>query len=56
MQIAYKAKTMVISPITTEQEYEDALTEADRHFDARINTPAGDRLEMLIALIEAYER
>ena len=46
---------MDIRPIHTKAEYEAALTEIERLFDAAPNTPEGDRLEVLAALVEAYE-
>ncbi len=46
---------MDIRPIRTETDYKAALAEIERLFDAASNTPDGDRLEMLIALVEAYE-
>ncbi|GLI35008.1 helix-turn-helix domain-containing protein [Desulforhabdus amnigena] len=46
---------MEIKPIKTEADYEAALEEVDRLFDAGPNTPEGDRLEVLTTLIEAYE-
>lgn len=44
-----------ITPIRTEQEYDAALAEIDRLWDAKSNTPAADRLEVLTTLVEAYE-
>jgi len=46
---------MDIHPIRTEADYEAALTDIERLFDAAPNTPAGDRLEVLATLVEAYE-
>jgi HTH-type transcriptional regulator/antitoxin HigA len=46
---------MDIRPLHTEAEYEAALAEIDRLFDAAPKTPAGDRLEVLSTLVEAYE-
>jgi HTH-type transcriptional regulator/antitoxin HigA len=44
-----------IRPIKTEADYQAALAEIDRRFDADANTPAGDRLDVLATLVEAYE-
>jgi HTH-type transcriptional regulator / antitoxin HigA len=44
-----------IRPIKTEADYQAALAEIERLFDAAPNTPAGDRLDMLATLVEAYE-
>jgi HTH-type transcriptional regulator/antitoxin HigA len=46
---------MDIRPIHTEAEYEAALAEIERLFDAAPHTPEGDRLEVLATLVEAYE-
>ena len=46
---------MDIRPIHTEADYEAALTEIKRLFDAAPNTPEGERLEVLATLVEAYE-
>jgi HTH-type transcriptional regulator/antitoxin HigA len=46
---------MAIHPIRTEADYEVALAEIERLFDAAPNTPEGDRLEVLATLVEAYE-
>ena len=46
---------MDIHPIRTEADYEAALAEIERLFDAAPNTPEGDRLEVLATLVEAYE-
>jgi HTH-type transcriptional regulator/antitoxin HigA len=44
-----------IHPIKTEADYEAALAEIEGLFDAVPNTPAGDRLDILTTLVEAYE-
>jgi HTH-type transcriptional regulator / antitoxin HigA len=46
---------MDIRPIKTEADYQTALDEIERLFDALPNTPAGDRLDLLATLIEVYE-
>src|SRR5438128_315945 len=46
---------MDVHPIRTEADYEAALAEIERLFDAAPDTPAGDRLEVLATLVEAYE-
>ena len=46
---------MNIKPIKTERDYQAALKEIENIFDAKPNTPKGDRLEVLSILIEAYE-
>ena len=46
---------MDIRPIKTEADYQAALTEIERLFDAQPDTPEGDRLDVLTTLVEAYE-
>ena len=46
---------MEIRPIKTEADYEAALEEIERLFDATPGTSEGDRLEVLTTLVEAYE-
>ena len=46
---------MDIKPIRTDEDYEAALAEIDRLFDADANTPDGDRLDVLVTLVRAYE-
>jgi HTH-type transcriptional regulator / antitoxin HigA len=46
---------MDIKPIKTEADYEAVLQEIDRLMDAEPDTPEGDRLDVLVTLIEAYE-
>ena len=44
-----------LKPIRTKASYETALKEVERLWGARSGTPAGDRLDILATLIEAYE-
>jgi HTH-type transcriptional regulator/antitoxin HigA len=44
-----------IKPIKTEADYEATLKEIERLFESEPGTPAGDRLEILTTLVEAYE-
>jgi HTH-type transcriptional regulator / antitoxin HigA len=46
---------MEIRPIRTKADYRAALKEAERLWDAEPGTAAGDRVEVLVTLIEAYE-
>jgi HTH-type transcriptional regulator/antitoxin HigA len=48
-------KTMELRPIRTEADYEAALAEIERLFDAAPATPEEDRLDVLVTLVEAYE-
>jgi HTH-type transcriptional regulator/antitoxin HigA len=44
-----------IRPIRTKADHRWALTEVERHWDANPGTPDGDRVDILVTLIEAYE-
>ncbi len=46
---------MRIKPIKTEADYQEALKEIERLFDAAPGTREGDRLDVLTTLVEAYE-
>jgi HTH-type transcriptional regulator/antitoxin HigA len=46
---------MDIRPIKTEADYQAVLEEIERLFDAALDTPEGDRLEVLTTLVQAYE-
>lgn len=46
---------MDIHPIHNENDYEAALTRLQSLMDAEPSSPAGDELEILATLIEAYE-
>ncbi|BAY93560.1 MULTISPECIES: helix-turn-helix domain-containing protein [unclassified Tolypothrix] len=45
-----------LHPIRNEADYRAALAEIERLFDADLNTPEYDRLEVLTTLVEAYEQ
>lgn len=47
---------MEISPIKTHRDYRRALKEIEGLMSARRNTPEGDRLDVLVTLVEAWER
>lgn len=47
---------MEIKPIHTKKDYRDTLKEIDTLMTAKRNTPEGDRLDVLVTLVEAYER
>ena len=47
---------MQIKPIKTTKDYRAALKEIESLMTAKIDTPAGDRLDVLATLVEAYER
>jgi HTH-type transcriptional regulator/antitoxin HigA len=44
-----------VRPIRTKRDYETALKEVERLWGARTATRAGDRLDVLATLIDAYE-
>ncbi len=46
---------MEIKPIRTDEDYENALHEIDALFDADPDSPEGDKLDILVTLVEAYE-
>lgn len=47
---------MELRPIKTESDYQNALTEIERLFDAKPNSLLLDRLDILTTLVEAYEQ
>jgi HTH-type transcriptional regulator / antitoxin HigA len=46
---------MDIAPIKTQRDYRRALKEIEGLMSARRNTPEGDRLDVLVTLVEAWE-
>ena len=46
---------MDIKPIRNKRDYEAALGEIGRLMTAKRSTPEGDRLDILVTLVEAYE-
>lgn len=49
-------KTVDIRPIKTKADYKAALKAVESLMAAKARTPEGDRLELLVMLVEAYER
>jgi HTH-type transcriptional regulator / antitoxin HigA len=47
---------MEITPIKTQRDYRRVLKEIEGLMTARRNTPEGDRLDVLVTLVEAWER
>ena len=47
---------MVIHPIKTEEDYNNAVLRIDALMDADPGTEEGDELDVLATLVEAYER
>ena len=46
---------MDIKPIKTKADYQATLKEIETLMDAKPRTPRGDRLEVLVTLVEAHE-
>ena len=46
---------MEIKPIKNLKDYNNALKEIDKLWNANPNTREGDMLEILVTLVEAYE-
>ena len=47
---------MEIRPIKTEADYRATLNEIEGLMSAEADSPQGDRLDVLVTLVEAYER
>jgi HTH-type transcriptional regulator/antitoxin HigA len=47
---------MEIAPIKTPRDHRRVLKEIEGRMRAKRNTPEGDRLDLLVALVEAWER
>jgi HTH-type transcriptional regulator/antitoxin HigA len=52
----FKKIKMKIAPIKNEKDYQKALKELEKVFDAKPNSPEGDLGQMLMLLIEDYEK
>jgi HTH-type transcriptional regulator / antitoxin HigA len=50
-----KEVTMDIKPIKTDADYRAALKEIESLMMAETDTPEGERLDVLVTLVEAYE-
>lgn len=46
---------MDIKPLKTEADYQAVLKEIETLMHAKADTPEGDRLDVLVTLVEAYE-
>jgi HTH-type transcriptional regulator / antitoxin HigA len=44
-----------IKPIKSQRDYRRALEEIDKLMDAKLNTPEGDALDVLVTLVEKWE-
>jgi HTH-type transcriptional regulator/antitoxin HigA len=47
---------MDITPIKSQRDYRRTLKEIERLMNARRGTPEGDRLDVLVTLVESWER
>ncbi len=47
---------MKLKPIKNEEDHQDALQEIDRLWDVEAGTTESDVLEILVTLVEAYEK
>jgi HTH-type transcriptional regulator/antitoxin HigA len=47
---------MKIAPIRSNHDFGRALKQIEGLMDAKRNTPAGDRLDALVTLVEAWRR
>jgi HTH-type transcriptional regulator/antitoxin HigA len=50
-----KEPRMDIKPIKTKRDHEAALEQIEQLMGAKGNSPEGDRLDVLVTLVEAYE-
>ena len=51
-----KCEAMNIKPIRNKDDYKNALNQIETLMNAKENTPEGDQLDVLVTLVEAYER
>src|SRR5512143_1216073 len=56
MPAPYEVMTMAIRPIRTKREHQAALKEIEALWDAPDGSARADRLEVLVLLVEAFER
>jgi len=56
MRQTFEVKVMELKPIRTKREHQSALKEVETLWNASEGSPEADRLEVLVLLVEAYER
>src|SRR3990172_8757200 len=56
MPARFEAARMELKPIRSKREHQAALKEIEALWNARAGTAEADRLEVLVVLVEAYER
>ena len=47
---------MLMNPIKTPEDYQNALNRGELLMRSSLNTPEGDELDILVTRLEAYER
>ena len=52
---AIGCESLAIAPIKTNRDYRRVLKEIEGLMTAKRNTPEGDRLDVLVTLVEAWE-
>ena len=55
MRNPFVGRDMKIEPIETDVDYRRTLAEIERSDDGERDTPEGDRLDVLVTLVEAWE-
>ena len=55
MHNRFEGRAMEIVPIKTNRDYRRTLKEIEGLMTAKRNTPEGDRLDVLVTLIESWE-
>lgn len=50
-----RMEEMEIKPIKTKRDYDAAMREIEGLMGAKRNSPEGDKLDLLVTLVEAYE-
>jgi HTH-type transcriptional regulator/antitoxin HigA len=56
MRKASERRALDIKPIRTKTDYRAALREIESLMSAKASSPEGDRLDVLVTLVESYER
>src|SRR5271154_7519230 len=56
MHRAFEGGGMEIAPIKTRRDYRHALKQIEGLMTAKRGTPEGDRLDVLVTLVEAWKR
>ncbi|MDE0503225.1 MAG: helix-turn-helix domain-containing protein [Candidatus Poribacteria bacterium] len=56
MRCDFNVTTLDINPITTESDYEVALREIQRLWEAPHGSPEEDKLDVMVTLVDAYEQ